>query len=43
MFSIADNSYAVANANLELKQVSSGIIGSNNEDAVALWLLENAI
>jgi len=43
MFTIADDAYAVANANLELKQVSTGVIGSNNEDAVALWLLENAI
>jgi Cof subfamily protein (haloacid dehalogenase superfamily) len=43
MFTIADDSYAVANADLQLKQIASGIIGSNNEDGIALWLLEHAI
>ena len=43
MFAIADEAYAVADANLQLKQISTGIIGSNNDDGVALWLLENAI
>ena len=43
MFTIADDSYAVANANLQLKQISTGVIGSNNDDGVALWLLEHAI
>jgi Cof subfamily protein (haloacid dehalogenase superfamily) len=38
MFTIADDAYAVANANLQLKQISTGVIGSNNEDGVALWL-----
>ena len=43
MFLIADEAYAVSNANSQLKQISTGIIGSNNEDSVALWLLEHAI
>ncbi len=43
MFNIADEAYAVADANLKLKQISTGIIGSNNDDGVALWLLENVI
>jgi hydroxymethylpyrimidine pyrophosphatase-like HAD family hydrolase len=34
---IADHSYSVANANLQLKQIATGIIGSNNEDGVAIW------
>jgi len=41
MFTIADEAYAVADANLQLKQISTGIIGSNNDDGVALWLLEH--
>lgn len=43
MFTIADEAYAVLEANLQLKQIATGIIGSNNDDGVALWLLENAI
>jgi hypothetical protein len=31
------------NANLQLKQIATGIIGSNNEDVVAIWLLEHEI
>lgn len=42
MFEIADEAYAVADANLQLKQIATGIIGSNNDDGVAKWLLENA-
>lgn len=36
MFKIVDDAYAVENADLELKQISTGIIGSNNEDGAAL-------
>jgi len=43
MFTVADHAYAVADANLQLKEISTGIIGSNNEDGVALWLLEHAV
>ena len=42
MFQIADESYAVENAAPELKAVATGVIGSNNDDAVAKWLLANA-
>ena len=38
MFEMADEAYAVSNAVAELKQVATGVIGSNNEDAVAKWL-----
>ena len=39
MFKAADEAYAVANAAEELKQAATGIIGSNEEDGVADWLL----
>ncbi|MBQ7786477.1 MAG: HAD family hydrolase [Clostridia bacterium] len=42
MFQLADESYAVENAAPELKAVATGVIGSNNEDAVAKWLLDHA-
>jgi len=42
MFRMADECYAVANAAPELKAIATGIIGSNEEDAVALWLEQNA-
>ena len=41
MFQIADECYAVANAVPALKAIATGIIGSNAEDGVAKWLLEN--
>jgi Cof subfamily protein (haloacid dehalogenase superfamily) len=40
LFEIADESYAVANAQEELKSIATGLIGSNDEDAVAKFLLE---
>lgn len=40
MFDISDESYAVANAVDELKAVATGVIGSNEEDGVARWLLD---
>ncbi len=42
MFEAADECYAVSNAAQELKALASGIIDSNEEDAVALWLEQNA-
>ena len=39
MFEKADESYAVKNAHPQLKQLASGVIDSNDEDAVAKWLL----
>lgn len=43
MFQQADEAYAVENAVEELKQIATGIIGSNNEDGVARWLMENYV
>ncbi len=40
MFEIADECYAVASAVPELKKIATDIIGSNEEDGVAKWLLE---
>ena len=39
MFRISDECYAVANAADELKAAATGVIGSNEEDGVARWLL----
>ena len=41
MFEIADEAYAVENAVDELKTIATGIIGSNDSDGVAKWLIEN--
>lgn len=38
MFKIADESYAVANAEVELKALATGVIESNDDDGVAKWL-----
>lgn len=38
MFEIADEKYAVLNAAPELKALATGVIGANDEDAVAHWL-----
>ncbi len=38
MFKAADECYAVANALREVKQIATGVIGSNEEDAVAEFL-----
>ena len=38
MFEIADESSAVENAVDELKEIATGIIGSNDADGVAKWL-----
>lgn len=38
MFKISDECYAVENAADELKKISSGTIGSNDNDGVAKWL-----
>ena len=41
MFEIADECYAVANAEEELKEIATSIIDSNDEDGVAKWLAKN--
>lgn len=43
LFKAADESYATANAKDELKAVATGIIGCNDDDAVAKWLEENIL
>lgn len=40
MFKAADECYAVENAAPELKEIASGIIGGNNEDSVAEFILK---
>ncbi len=42
MFHAADEAYAVQNADKELKAAATAVIGGNNEDGVAKWLLEHA-
>ena len=42
MFRVADEAYAVANALASLKAAATGIIGSNDEDAVAVFLKSRA-
>lgn len=42
MFRIADACYAVSNAAVELKNIATDVILSNNDDGVAKWLSENA-
>ena len=43
MFSLADECYAVANADPELKKMATAVIGSHEDDSVAKWLLEHYI
>ena len=43
MFLMADECYAMENAVDELKEIATGIIGSNNNDGVAKWLLINCV
>lgn len=41
MFEIADECYAVENAVLELKNIATDVVLSNNENGVAIWLKNN--
>ena len=41
MFEVSDECYAVENAVEELKKAATGIIGSNEDDGVARWLIEH--
>ena len=43
MFNISDESYAVENAIMELKNIATAIIESNNDDGVAKWLERNCL
>ena len=42
MFRAADEAYAVSNALEALKEIATGVIGSNDEDAVARFLERRA-
>lgn len=41
LFKASDMSYAVENAKSEVKNAATGVIGSNNDNGVADWLLRN--
>ena len=41
MFELADESYAVQNADEQLKRYATSVISSNDEDGVAHWLEDN--
>ena len=41
MFKMSDRSYAVQNADDELKKYATAVIPSNDEDGVARWLEAN--
>ena len=43
MFNISDESYAVQNADDELKTYATAVISSNDEDGVAHWLAETVL
>ncbi len=43
MFELADESYAVQNADEQLKKYATSVISSNDEDGVAHWLEDNCI
>ena len=38
LFEAADEAYAVGNAVQALKDIATGVIGTNDEDAVVKWL-----
>jgi hydroxymethylpyrimidine pyrophosphatase-like HAD family hydrolase len=41
MFEISDKCYAVENAHQALKAIAGRIIGGNNGNGVAAWLVDN--
>lgn len=41
MFGVADECYATENADPALKEAATAVIGKNDDDAVAKWLLEH--
>jgi len=41
MFRIADESYAVSNAIPAVLAAATGVIGSNDDDAVARWVTDD--
>jgi len=43
LFEVADECYAVQNANPRLKECATKVIESNNDDGVAKWFKENLL
>lgn len=43
MFRISDECYAMEKAVAELKELATDVIGNNNEDGVAKWLVKNVM
>jgi len=43
MFAVADESYAMANAVSELKEIATDVIESNDNDGVAKWIEKNTM
>ena len=43
LFLVADESYAMSNAVPELKEIATGVIGSNDDDGVAQWIEVNVL
>lgn len=41
LFKACDECYAVGNAKEEVKAIATGVIGTNDNDGVAIWLKEN--
>lgn len=42
LFSVADEAYAVANAHEKLKEIATGVIGSNDSDAVVKFIARHS-
>lgn len=42
LFNIADECYAVENADESLKSIATSVLGHHNDDSVMKWLLENS-
>lgn len=43
MFEVADEAYAMANADAELKKIATSVIGCHEDDGVAKWLLSHVV
>ena len=43
LFAVADESYAMANAVPELKEIATAVIDSNDSDGVAKWIKEKIL
>ena len=43
LFAVADEKYAMSNAVPELKEISTAVIDSNNNDGVAKWISKHLV